>query len=146
VFSKIVVGTDGSATAAGAVSLAVDLARSTGATLHVVSAYKDPVTSVAVAHAGAVTVTDTSFTAAALKTAGEELLADVAKGVEGIPVETHCVAGAPADVLIDIAESVNADVIVVGSKGMKGARRLIGSVPNSVAHRSRCHVVIAKTA
>jgi nucleotide-binding universal stress UspA family protein len=47
--------------------------------------------------------------------------------------------------LISVAESVGADLIVVGSKGMKGARRVIGSVPNSVAHRSPCHVMIAKT-
>jgi nucleotide-binding universal stress UspA family protein len=145
-FTKIVVGTDGSDTAAMAVALAVDLAQRSGATLHLVSAYKDPATSIAVAHAGAVAVADGSLTAAAVKSASEELLSDAAKEVESVPVETHAVAGAPADVLISVAESVGADLIVVGSKGMKGARRLIGSVPNSVAHRSPCHVIIAKTA
>ena len=145
-FTKIVVGTDGSDTAAMAVALAVDLAQRSGATLHLVSAYKDPATSIAVAHAGAVAVADGSLTAAAVKSASEELLSDAAKGVESVPVETHAIAGAPADVLISVAESVGADLIVVGSKGMKGARRLIGSVPNSVAHRSPCHVIIAKTA
>jgi nucleotide-binding universal stress UspA family protein len=145
-FTKIVVGTDGSDTAAMAVALAVDLAQRSGATLHLVSAYKDPATSIAVAHAGTVAVADGSLTAAAVKSASEELLADAAKLVESVPVETHAIAGAPADVLISVAESVGADLIVVGSKGMKGARRLIGSVPNSVAHRSPCHVIIAKTA
>ena len=145
-FSKIVVGTDGSDTAAVAVALAVDLAQRSGATLHLVSAYRDPATSIAVAHAGAAAVSDSSLTAAAVKGASEELLAEAAKGAEAVPVETHAVAGAPADVLISVAESVGADVIVVGSKGMKGARRLIGSVPNSVAHRAPCHVIIAKTA
>ena len=145
-FSKIVVGTDGSDTAAGAVALAVDLAQRSGATLHLVSAYKDPATSVAVAHVGAIAVPDGSLTAAAVKSASEELLAEVAQGTQGIPVKTHAVAGSPADVLISVAESVGADLIVVGSKGMKGARRIIGSVPNSVAHRSPCHVIIAKTA
>lgn len=145
-FTKIVVGTDGSDTAAMAVELAVDLALRSGATLHLVSAYKDPATSIAVAHAGTVAVADGSLTAAAVKSASEELLSDAAKGVKSVPVETHAIAGAPADVLISVAESVGADLIVVGSKGMKGARRLIGSVPNSVAHRSPCHVIIAKTA
>ncbi len=144
-FSKIVVGTDGSDTAAGAVALAVDLARQSGATLHVVSAYKDPVTSITVAHAGAVAVPDTTLTASELKRSSEEMLAEVVKDTEGVPVQTHAVAGPPADVLISVAESVGADVIVVGSKGMKGARRLIGSVPNTVAHRSPCNVIIAKT-
>ena len=144
-FSEIVVGTDGSATAAGAVALAVDLAQRCGANLHLVSAYRDPATAIAVAHTGAVAVPDPSFTALEVRSSCEELLADVAKQAGSIPVTTHAVPGAPADVLISVAESVGADLIVVGSKGMKGARRLIGSVPNSVAHRSACHVIIAKT-
>ena len=120
-FFKIVVGTDGSDTAAGAVALAVDLARRSGATLHLVSAYKDPITSIAVAHTGTVAVPDSSLASCTAKIASEELLADVATGTRGIPVQTHAVAGAPADVLISVAESVGADLIVVGSKGMKGA-------------------------
>jgi nucleotide-binding universal stress UspA family protein len=144
-FSKIVVGTDGSDTAAGAVALAADLARQSGATLHVVSAYKDAITSITVAHVGAVAVPDTTLTASELKGATEEMLAEVVKDTGGVEVHTHAVPGLPADVLISVAESVGADLIVVGSKGMKGARRLIGSVPNTVAHRSPCNVIIAKT-
>jgi nucleotide-binding universal stress UspA family protein len=144
-FSTIVVGTDGSDTAARAVAMAIDLARRSGATLHVVSAYKDPATTIAAAQSGPVGMPDTSLTASAIKSSSEELVTEVAKGAGPIPVETHAVAGAPADVLINVAEAVGADLIVVGSKGMKGARRLIGSVPNSVAHRSHCHVIIAKT-
>jgi nucleotide-binding universal stress UspA family protein len=144
-FSTIVVGTDGSDTAAGAVALAIELAQRSGATLHVVSAYKDPATTIAAAQAGPVGVPDTSLTASSMKSGSEELVAEVANDAGAVAVETHAVAGAPADVLINVAESVGADLIVVGSKGMKGARRLIGSVPNSVAHRSHCHVIIAKT-
>jgi nucleotide-binding universal stress UspA family protein len=144
-FSKIVVGTDGSDSASGAVALAVDLAQQTGATLHVVSAYKDADTSIAVAHAGVVVVPDSSLTSEVMKRASEELLADVTKGMGDVPLQTHSLPGGPADVLISVAERVDADLIVVGSKGMKGARRLLGSVPNSVAHRARCHVIIAKT-
>jgi nucleotide-binding universal stress UspA family protein len=145
-FSKIVVGTDGSDTASKAVALAIDLARQTGATLHMVSAYKDPTTSIAVAHGGVVAVPDSTLTAAVVQSGSEKLLAEAAGMAGPIPVETHCIAGAPADVLLSVAESVGADLIVVGSKGMKGARRIVGSIPNSVAHRSRCHVMIAKTA
>jgi len=145
-FSEIVVGTDGSDTATGAVALAVDLAQRCAASLHLVSAYRDPATSVAVAHTGVVAVPDPGFTAFEVRSACEELLTEVSKRVAPIPVTTHAVPGAPADVLINVAESVDADLIVVGSRGMKGARRLIGSVPNSVAHRSPCHVMIAKTA
>jgi nucleotide-binding universal stress UspA family protein len=144
-FSTIVVGTDGSETAARAVALAVRLADRTGATLHVASAYKDPATSITVAHGGTVAVPDSSLTASALKTATEQMLADVAITLGHVTVVTHAVVGAPADALVSLAESVGADLIVVGSKGMKGARRLLGSVPNSVAHRAPCHVIIAKT-
>ncbi len=146
-FSKIVVGTDGSDAAAGAVALAIELAQHSGATLHVVSAYKDAVTSITVAHVGALAVPDPSDTAVGMRTATEEMLADVAKEAEAseIPAQTHAVAGSPTDVLLSVAESVGADLIVVGSKGMKGARRLVGSVPNNVAHRASCHVIIAKT-
>jgi len=145
-FSRIVVGTDGSGSAGAAVALAIELARKSGATLHVVSVFKDPASTVAVAHAGAMVVADTTVSAAAVKSATEELLAEVAKDAHGITVETHAVAGAPADVIVTVAEGVGADLIVVGSKGMKGARRIIGSVPNSIAHRAPCNVLIAKTA
>ena len=144
-FREIVVGTDGSDTAAGAVTLAVDLAQRCGASLHLVSAYKDPATAVAVAHTGVIAVPDTGLSALEVRGACEDLLSEVAQRVAPIPVTTHAVPGAPADVLVSVAEAVDADLIVVGSKGMKGARRLIGSVPNSVAHRSPCHVIIAKT-
>jgi nucleotide-binding universal stress UspA family protein len=143
-FSKIVVGTDGSDSASSAVALAVDIAQQTGASLHIVSAYKDADTSIAVVHAGVVAVPDSGLTAV-IKRASEELLADATREAGRVPVQTHSLPGAPADVLISVAEGVAADLIVVGSKGLKGPRRLLGSVPNSVAHRARCHVMIAKT-
>jgi nucleotide-binding universal stress UspA family protein len=144
-FSTIVVGTDGSDTAAKAVATAVDLAGRAGATVHLVSAYREPRASVAVATAGASAAADPAATEAALKSASEEILKRAAATAGDVPVEIHAVAGAPADVLLDVAEGVGADLIVVGSKGMKGARRLIGSVPNSVAHRAPVHVLVVKT-
>ena len=74
------------------------------------------------------------------------MLAEVAGAIEGTKVESHAKVGSPADVVISVAEEVGADLIVVGSKGMRGARRVIGSVPNRIAHRGPCHVLIAKTA
>jgi nucleotide-binding universal stress UspA family protein len=44
-----------------------------------------------------------------------------------------------------VAEAVSADLIVVGSRGMKGGRRFLGSVPNSVSHHSPCSVLIVDT-
>jgi nucleotide-binding universal stress UspA family protein len=48
-------------------------------------------------------------------------------------------------VIVRLADEVGADLIVVGSKGMQGTRRILGSVPNSVAHKAGCNVLVAKT-
>jgi nucleotide-binding universal stress UspA family protein len=146
VFSTIVVGTDGSETAALAVKLAADLAKQHNAVLHLVNAYKVPTGGVAVVQAGAMAVADPGVSSEVLKGASEKTLAEAAQSTDGAKVEVHSVVGAPADVVISVAEEVNADLIVVGSKGMRGARRVLGSVPNTIAHRGPCHVLIAKTA
>lgn len=145
-FSNIVVGTDGSETAAAAVALAADLAREHGAVLHVVNAYSVPSAGMAVVQAGTMAVADPGVSGEVLRGASQKLLAEVAATIEGTKVESHAKVGSPADVVISLAEEVGADLIVVGSKGMRGARRVIGSVPNRIAHRGPCHVLIAKTA
>ena len=145
-FSNIVVGTDGSDTAAAAVALAADLAKQHKAVLHLVNAYKVPTGGVAVVQAGAMAVADPGINSEVLKSASLKVLDEAAQSTGGAKVEVHSVVGAPADVVISVAEEVHADLIVVGSKGMRGARRVIGSVPNSIAHRGPCHVLIAKTA
>ena len=144
-FSNIVVGTDGSDTATLAVTVAADLAKQHGAVIHLVNAYKVSTGGVAVVHAGATAVADHAASGEVLRGVSEKLLTEVAHTIRGIDVKTRAVVGSPADVLIMIAEEVGADLIVVGSKGMRGARRVLGSVPNTIAHRAPCHVLIAKT-
>jgi nucleotide-binding universal stress UspA family protein len=147
-FANIVVGTDGSESASTAVAVAVELARQHGAVLHVVNAYK-----VASAVAGAlemsavsgVGVVDLEIHPAALEEASRTKLEQATSQITDVEVKTHAIVGSPADVMIDLAAQIGADLIVVGSKGMKGARRMIGSVPNSVAHNAPCHVLVAKT-
>jgi nucleotide-binding universal stress UspA family protein len=58
----------------------------------------------------------------------------------------HAASGDPADAIVQTAERVGADLIVVGNKGMKGVRRVLGSVPNAVAHGAPCSVLIVDTA
>ena len=58
---------------------------------------------------------------------------------------THVLPGEPAEVILQVAEEVDADLVVVGSKGMHGARRVLGSVPNSITHQARCAVLIVQT-
>lgn len=145
-FERIVVGTDGSETAGEAVRHAVELASATDAKLDVVSAF-EPVP------------------AARLREEEQEVPGDVAHAVgpredvnvvldaaEGlakqadVEVRTHPREGEPADAILDVAEEVGADLIVVGNKGMTGARRfLLGSVPNKISHHAPCGVYIVRT-
>jgi nucleotide-binding universal stress UspA family protein len=143
-FSSIVVGTDGSDTARQAVIQAAEMARATGAKLVIVSAYT-PVAA-HVATGGDPEAADWNI--------GPDVLVDgvlsdatsatAASGV--LQVETRAVRGDPAMAIIEVAEQSGADLIVVGSKGMTGARRfLLGSVPNKVSHHAHCSVLIVRT-
>ena len=134
VFDTILVGTDGSKTAAVAVAQATELARLMGSTLHIASVTK-PVPRSAIANASADDFTDDARRA--LHDAAEPARA------AGVRVETHAVMGAPAHALVELAEKVHADVMVVGNRGMN--RRLFGSVPNAVTHHAPCSVMIVET-
>lgn len=140
---RIVVGTDGSETAKVAVSEAVRLAKSLGAELHLVSGYK-PLRGAKIGGApeGAAKVW------APLPDANvDALLSEAAAGIrmQEVSVETHALEDEPADALIKVADRVEASMIVVGSRGMHGARRVLGSVPNAVSHHASCNVLIVWT-
>jgi nucleotide-binding universal stress UspA family protein len=62
---------------------------------------------------------------------------------EGIDCAVRTGKGDPAKALVKLAEDCNADLLVIGNKGMK--RRVLGSVPNSVTHKARCSVLVVKT-
>jgi nucleotide-binding universal stress UspA family protein len=140
---SIVVGTDGSETAKRAVAEAVRLARALGAELHIVSAY-DPRPSTLAALSGDFVM---PVPVEADADAVEATLAAAAGAVRGdeVPVETHAAGGNPADALLEVAAAVGASLIVVGNQGMHGAKRVLGSVPNTVSHRARCNVLIVST-
>jgi nucleotide-binding universal stress UspA family protein len=138
VFETVVVGADASDTAAEAVRQAIELVKLTGGRLHIVSAYKQQQFSTS---GGEEVVGLESGDLA------ESVLADHGSRARaaGIEAQTHARSGAPADVICEVAKDVNADLIVVGNKGMIGMRRVLGSVPNSVAHHAPCSVLIAFT-
>jgi nucleotide-binding universal stress UspA family protein len=65
---------------------------------------------------------------------------------EGVDAEPFPREGDPADAILDVAEETNADLVVVGNKGMTGAKRfLLGSVPNKVSHHASSGVYIVRT-
>jgi len=143
-FTRIVVGTDGSQTARRAVTLAGELARRFDAELHVVNGFRDPE---AQHDADFTDVAPRSAQASIWRQASEDVLSGVLgdSSLDGVKVETHSVVGAASDVIITVAVRVGADLIVVGNRGMQGPDRSAESVPNSVAHRAPCHVLVAKT-
>jgi nucleotide-binding universal stress UspA family protein len=138
---SIVVGTDGSETAKRAVTEAARLARALGAEVHIVSAY-DPRPSALSALSG-----EFAMPPEGNGDALEAMLATAAAtvGGEDLPVRTHLTGGNPADALLEVAASVDASMIVVGNQGMHGAKRVLGSVPNTVSHKARCNVLIVST-
>jgi nucleotide-binding universal stress UspA family protein len=146
VYSCIVVGTDGSDTAAEAVRQAVELAKIHGARLHLVSAYSPTLRGRAQAERELLPE-DERWMASPGEQA-ERVLTEAAKAAQasGVEVETHSVPGDPAEVIIELAEDLDADLVVVGNKGMTGITRfLLGSVPSRVAHHAPCSVLIVRT-
>jgi nucleotide-binding universal stress UspA family protein len=146
VFTRIVVGTDGSETAAEAVRQAIDLAKLSGATLSVVSAYQ-PVSKRRVEGEKLDAPADVQYEINPREDVNIVLdSAAAAIRKEGVEVQTHPVEDDPADAILNVAEETDADLIVVGNKGMAGARRfLLGSVPNNVSHHAPCSVLIVRT-
>jgi len=146
VFTRIVVGTDGSETAGEAVRQALDLAKLAGATVSIVSAYA-PVPDRKVKDQQRDAPADVQYELNPREDVNlvlDTAAADARK--EGIEIQTHAVEGDPAEGILSVAEETKADLIVVGNKGMTGARRfLLGSVPNKISHHAPCDVWIVKT-
>ena len=145
-YKAIVVGTDGSPTATQAVTHAAELASLAGAALHVVHAYRSPAAVVALDPAFAPIGLDVLNDGSAEH--AEVVCAEAALAAEdrGAKVERHVVCGDAAEALIAVAEAVDADLLVVGNRGMSGVRRfLLGSVPNKISHHSPCHLMILHT-
>jgi nucleotide-binding universal stress UspA family protein len=152
--STVAVGTDGSPTAEEAVKQAAELARRFGAKLVLLSAFPGSQSSPA-AIAGSAFPGSRGSPAAI---AGIELewasssrahvraileRSETALRQDGIECETRSAEGDPADVLVRLAAECEADLLVIGNKGMK--RRVLGSVPNRVTHKADCTVMVVKT-
>ena len=121
-YKKVLIATDGSVTASHAAEIGMDVAKASGAEallLHV----GDPGN-------------------------GKKVLsqAEKAHAKSGVSIKTQTVSGDPADMICEVAEREGVDLIVIGNKGMTGAKRfLLGSVPNQVSHHAPCNVLIVKT-
>lgn len=134
-----VVGTDGSETARVATDRAAELARATGARLHIVCAYSGRGT--ATVGSGSDTVTLTNLGTA------EQIADQVAASFRaaGLDAVGSVGEGKPADVLLEKAREHHAELIVLGNRRMQGLSRVLGAVANEVVHRSPCDVLLVKT-
>ncbi|HZT64952.1 MAG TPA: universal stress protein [Acidimicrobiales bacterium] len=120
-YGRVLVGTDGSDTARRAVERAVEVAEATGSSVTIVSV-GDPDRALAVAQAEAERHSDA-----------------------GVDIAARACQGDPAAALVEAAEAEGAGLLVVGSRGMTGPARLLGSVPNKVSHHAPCHLLIVHT-
>jgi nucleotide-binding universal stress UspA family protein len=128
-YTTIVIGVSREDTSSTAATAGIALARALGAHVHLIGAYEadDP----------AATKVETDASRAT------RAHLDAVARLDDQGFTTHARPGDPADAILNVAEEVGADLIVVGSVGMH--RRVLGSVPNTVAHRANCSVTIVKT-
>ena len=138
-FKKILVGTDGSDSATRAVEHAAELAKAMGAELVVLTAYAPARSDVGSTFGRADAYPGQEI--------GQSILRDAEKHLGGdLKIKSVVREGDPAEGLIDVAEEEGVDIIVVGNKGMTGAKRfLLGSVPNQISHHAPCNVLIVHT-
>lgn len=132
-------GVDDSETAFAAAKAAAQLAARTGAVLHVLTAYRDDgVDDIGV---------EGDFWTVTAEQAANDLARRVAAELD-LPAERLVIGaqkGRPAQVLLDEAERIDAEVIVVGNRRVQGMSRVLGSVAGAVAHGAPCDVYIVKT-
>ena len=121
-YRKILVASDGSATAHKAVDRAVDVARQTGADVTILTVGRpDKAGRIADEEAQRVATPD-------------------------VAIATKTDDGDAAQIILDEAERGSYDLLVVGNKGMTGAGRfLLGSVPNKISHHAPCALLIVRT-
>ncbi|HEY5092255.1 MAG TPA: universal stress protein [Acidimicrobiales bacterium] len=137
-FEIVMVGADDSETAKRAVEVATDIAAMYGATLHIVTAFEKG------ARKGDVAPEFTHVHTEDDGLALLQTLSFIAKK-QNIEPALHSVRGDAAAALLGKAKEINADLIVVGNRGMRGLHRVVGSVPNSVSHGAHCSVLVVDT-
>ena len=134
-FTTIVCGVHRDETARAAANTARELAQQLGAALHLVAAFGGSTEPAHTAHTGE----------APGRSEAESFLEQFAARGGVQPIVTHALPGDPSAAILRVADEVGADLIVVGNKGMRGIHRVLGSVPNSIAHKASCAVLIVNT-
>ena len=136
----IVVGTDGSPGSEAAVKKVIELARDSGATIHIVCAYPGKSTLERVGMTARQETVDLRGVAADLLARDERRFEEA-----GFTVEKYAREGDPAQTIIDVAADVDADLIVIGAQGNTGLRRfMLGGVAGKLAHHAPRSLLIVR--
>ena len=143
-YQTVLVGTDGSDSSLRAVDRAAQIAAGAEAKLIVATAYfpqSEDARAADVLKDEGYKMSGNAPIYAILREAKDRAHAAGAKDVE-----EKAIVGAPVDALVDLAEEIKADLLVVGNVGLSTiAGRLLGSVPANVARRSKSDVLIVHT-
>ncbi|MDT5366188.1 MAG: hypothetical protein QOC62_619 [Mycobacterium sp.] len=143
-YRTVVVGTDGSDSSLRAVDRAAAIAAQSGAKMFIATAYfpqHDDARAADVLRDEGYKTTGAAPIYAILKEAHERAQAAGAKDVE-----ERSIVGAPVDALVELAEEVEADLLVVGNVGLSTiSGRLLGSVPANVSRKAKTDVLIVHT-
>ncbi|NYG60529.1 nucleotide-binding universal stress UspA family protein [Nocardioides daedukensis] len=139
--STIVTGVDGSVPAAAGARKAAELAKAFGATLHVLSAYGDFEAETLEIGSEKILLTNEQE---AQQTA-QQVLVDLRREFPGVEIVASPAEGKPGEALVRAAESLHADIIVVGNKRVQGMARVLGSIARDVAAHASCDVYVAHT-
>jgi nucleotide-binding universal stress UspA family protein/nitrite reductase/ring-hydroxylating ferredoxin subunit len=118
-YKAVLIATDGSPTATHAVYVGAELAKALGASITLVHAGDDLM--------------------------GRIVLKDSAERLDAPELPQRIATGEPGKAIAQLAEAEESDLVVVGNKGIAGARRVLGSVPNTVSHATECDVLIVHT-
>jgi nucleotide-binding universal stress UspA family protein len=145
-YKKILVGTDGSETASRAVEQAAVLAKANDSELLVLTVF-DPPSPTKLAQQQAEAPEEIAWritSSGAAEEVADRAITGLGADVKASPLVEP--SHDPADALIHVADREGADLIIVGNRGMTGAKRfLLGSVPNKVSHHAPCDVMIVRT-
>ncbi|MGU3431397.1 universal stress protein [Actinomycetes bacterium M1A6_2h] len=145
-YRTVVVGTDGSDSSLRAVEKAAALSGDAGATLYIACAYypddsKSTSSDADALGADAYQITGSAPTREILRNAKERAVAAGATSIE-----EKSVVGNPVDSLLQLVKDVQADLLVIGNRGLNSLTgRLLGSVPSDAARKAQCDVLIVHT-
>jgi len=143
---KILVAYDDSKQAAKALDTAIEIAKHTAAAIYLVSAYTLPINYWEASYSGVTRDIKDSFLKSALKYI-IKIQAEAVEKVkeEKIPFHAQIVEGKPGPCIVDLAEELNAHLIVMGAHNRGTvASAFLGSVSNYVLHQAGCQVLMVK--